>query len=66
MPKMPNRHFAGIQNGIVGKYYSILAQLMPATDDGNAETGRLFGREESVGLKTAKVAEVHSGKVDYV
>jgi hypothetical protein len=49
MPKMPNRHFPGKQNGIDGKYYSILAQLIMATGDGNAEKlilFILFGRKE--------------------
>jgi hypothetical protein len=42
MPKMPNRHFLEKENGIDGKYYSILAQLIMATDDGNAEKTILF------------------------
>lgn len=54
MPKMPNRHFPGKQNGIDGNYYSILAQLTMATDDGNAEKPILFmlfdRKEKSCGI----------------
>ena len=42
MPKMPNRHFQCIQNGIDGKYFSILTQLITTTDDANAEKPVLF------------------------
>lgn len=62
MAKMPNRHFPGIKNGIVDKHYSILAQLMTATDDGNAETRRLFGRNLVHGFE--KTAMPFKGRID--